>query len=1055
MRRNYFRVFCLLIGSLLIPLQAYTNDKIDEVSSVEQQRKEVTGTIYDEMNQPVAGATITVKGSTRGCITDIDGKFSILVSAGDELLVNFLGYQTATIKITNKKNYIVQLEQKIDELEEVTVVAFAKQKKESVISSVTTVKPTELKVPVSNLTNALAGRMSGVIAYQTSGEPGNDDASFFIRGVTTFGYAASPLILIDNVELTTADLARLNVDDIASFSIMKDATATALYGARGANGVILVTTKEGKEGKAKVNVRVENSISAPVSTIDVADPITYMQLHNEAVRTRNPLGVLPYSQTKINNTINGVNQYAYPATDWYSEMFKDYTMNQRVTANISGGGNIARYYIAASYYKDNGVLNVDGQNNFNSNIDLRKYTIRSNINIDLTKTTEAIIRVNGAFDDYRGPIDGGDALFNKVMRTSPVLFPKTYPNVGEYADNTHIMFGNYDEGNYINPYADMVKGYKDYHRTSIVVQGELKQNLDFITKGLDVRGLISTTRYVYSDVSRYYNPYYYAMGAYDKTNDTYSLTLLNPNDGTEYLNYNEGLKDITTTNYMELAANYNRDFGGHGVSGMLVFTRRTQQNSNAGDLQKSLPYKNQGLSGRFTYAYDKRYFAEFNFGYNGSERFAKNERYGFFPSFGVGYLISNEKFWKPLEKTVNKLKFKFTYGLVGNDQIGDANDRFFYLSNVNMNDSGKGQTFGSNWGNTINGISVSRYANELITWEKAKKTNIGLELGLFNKLEIQADLFYEQRNSILMTRSYIPSTMGLTAAVRANVGAASGKGIDLSADYQHSINKDAWITGRANFTYATSKYEKIEEPDYVGAGTPWRSQVGQNLSQRWGFIAERLFVDEADIANSPTQNFGDVVMAGDIKYKDIDGDGQITDADMVPIGYPTTPEITYGFGLSAGYKNWDFSVFFQGNARTSFWIDPYTISPFIDTDNDGNVRSSNALLSVIAENHWSESNRDIYAFWPRLANEVIDNNMQTSTWWMQDGSFMRLKSLEIGYSLPKSWVKKMRLGTVRLYLSGTNLLTFSKFKLWDPEMGGNGLGYPIQRVYNIGLNVNF
>ena len=735
-------------------------------------------------------------------------------------------------------------------------------------------------------------------------------------------------------------------------------------------------------------------------------------------------------------------------------MFKDYAMNQRVTANISGGGTIARYYIAASYYKDNGVLNVDKQNNFNSNIDLRKYTIRSNINIDLTKTTEAIIRVNGAFDDYRGPIDGGDALYSKVMKTSPVLFPKSYPNVGEYANNTHIMFGNYGDGNYINPYADMVKGYKDYHRTSIVVQGELKQNLDFVTKGLEVRGLISTTRYVYSDVSRYYNPYYYALGAYDRVNDTYTLALLNPTGGTEYLNYNEGLKDITTTNYMELAANYNREFGGHGVSGMLVFTRRTQQNSNAGDLQKSLPYKNQGLSGRFTYSFDKRYFAEFNFGYNGSERFAENERYGFFPSFGVGYLISSEKFWKPLEKTVNKLKLKFTYGLVGNDQIGDANDRFYYLSNVNMDDSAKGQTFGTNWGNTINGITVNRYANEFITWEKAEKTNVGLELGLFNKLEIQADLFYEKRNSILMTRSYIPSTMGLTADVRANVGAASGKGIDLSVDYQHSINKDTWITGRANFTYATSKYERIEEPDYVGAGTPWRSQVGQNLSQRWGFIAERLFVDEADIANSPTQNFGNVVMAGDIKYKDIDGNGQITDADMVPIGYPTTPEITYGFGLSAGYKNWDLSVFFQGNARTTFWIDPSSISPFIDTDSESSL-SQNALLQAIADDHWSESNRNIYAFWPRLSNELNENNTQISTWWMQDGSFMRLKSLEIGYSLPKSWVKKMRLGTVRLYLSGTNLLTFSKFKLWDPEMGGNGLGYPIQRVYNVGLNVNF
>lgn len=617
------------------------------------------------------------------------------------------------------------------------------------------------------------------------------------------------------------------------------------------------------------------------------------------------------------------------------------------------------------------------------------------------------------------------------------------------------MFGNYGDGTYINPYADMVKGYKDYNRTSIVAQGELKQNLDFITKGLSIRGLISTTRYVYSDVSRYYNPYYYAMGTYDQSKDTYSLTLLNPNGGTEYLNYNEGAKDVSTTNYMEIAMNYNRDFDEHGISGMLVFTRRTQQNSNAGDLQKSLPYKNQGLSGRFTYSYDKRYFAEFNFGYNGSERFAQNERYGFFPSFGIGYLMSNEKFWKPLENTISKLKWKFTYGLVGNDAIGDSNDRFFYLSNVNMNDDGKGQDFGTNWGNHINGITVTRYANELITWEKAKKMNIGIELGLFNKLEIQADVFYEKRNSILMTRSFIPSTMGLTADVRANVGAASGKGIDMSVDYSHSINKDLWVTGRANFTYATSKYEKIEEPDYLGAGTPWRSQVGQKLSQRWGFIAERLFIDEADIANSPEQNFGGKLMAGDIKYKDIDKDGEITEADKVPIGYPTTPEITYGFGLSAGYKGWDLSAFFQGNARTSFWIDPNRISPFIDTDDDGGTHSQNALLKVIADSHWSEVNRDIYAFWPRLANESIVNNTQSSTWWMQDGSFMRLKSLELGYTLPEKWTRKAHISNVRIYLNGTNLLTFSKFKLWDPEMGGNGLGYPIQRVYNIGLSVNF
>ena len=1057
MKKHVFhcRVLPVILLSGMMGSFPFSEIRAERPGVVQQQTVRITGTVFDETGETVPGASIVIQGSTQGVTTDLDGKFAIDVKPGSSLVVSYIGMEDQIIPIGDKRSLEIRLKPKANELDEVTVVAFAKQKKESVISSVSTIKPSELKVPSSNLTTAFAGRMSGIIAYQTSGEPGRDDASFFVRGVTTFGYAASPLILIDNVEMTSADLSRLNVDDIESFSIMKDATATALYGARGANGVILVTTKEGHEGKASVNIRVENSISTPARTIELADPVTYMVLHNEAVATRDPLGVLPYSQSKINNTARNLNPYIYPATDWYGDMFKDYTMNQRVTANISGGGKVSRYYIAASYYKDNGVLNVDRQSNFNSNIDLRKYSIRSNINIDLTKTTEAIIRVNGAFDDYRGPIDGGDALYNKVMRTNPVLFPATYPRTGEYANSTHLLFGNYGNGNYINPYADLVKGYKDYHRSSIVVQGELKQNLDFITKGLDIRGLISTTRYAYSDVSRYYNPYYYTIGSSNLKEGTYTLVQLNPDEGTEYLNYKEGAKDVTTTNYMEVAATYNRTFGLHGVSGLLVFTRRTQQYSNAGDLQKSLPYKNQGLSGRFTYSFDSRYFTEFNFGYNGSERFAANERYGFFPSFGLGYLVSNEAFWKPLQKTINKLKLKFTYGLVGNDAIGGSDDRFFYLSNVNMNDGNKGQDFGTNWGNRIDGITVTRYANELITWEKAKKTNIGIELGLFDKLELQADFYHERRNSILMTRSYIPTTMGLTADVRANVGAASGKGVDLSVDYSHSVTKDFWISGRANFTYATSKYEKIEEPNYVGVGTPWRSKVGQNLSQQWGYIAERLFVDEADIANSPTQNFGSKVMAGDIKYKDIDGDDQITETDKVPIGYPTTPEITYGFGLSTGYKDWDFSVFFQGNARSSFWVDPKAISPFIDTDGNNDISSQNALLKVIADDHWSESNRDIYAFWPRLSNASLENNNQTSTWWMQDGAFMRLKSLEVGYTIPKELIRKIHLGNVRIYLSGTNLLTFSKFKLWDTEMGGNGLGYPIQRVYNIGLNVNF
>lgn len=1051
-KNSLFLILCLLVvPSLDIKGNIYGSEAA--AVGVMQQQKEVKGVIFDEMNSPVAGATITVKNSTRGCITDIDGKFTISVAEGDELLVNFLGYQTAVVKVNSEIFYNVHLQLKVDELEEVTVVAFAKQKKESVISSVATVKPAELKVPSSNLTTALAGRMAGLIAYQTSGEPGKDNAQFFIRGVTTFGYKTDPLILIDNVELTSEDLARLNVDDIASFSIMKDATATALYGARGANGVILVTTKEGKEGKAKVSFRVENSLSTPVEMVSLADPITYMRLHNEAVRTRNSLGVLPYSESKIANTIKGMNPYVYPAVDWYNELFKKSTMNQRANMSISGGGTVARYYIAASFNNDTGVLRVNGKNNFNNNISLKKYSVRSNININLTKTTEAIIRFQGNFDSYSGPLDGGDGLFSKVMKASPVLFPKYYPAFNDYAG--HIYFGNYTGSNYINPYADMVKGYKNYDRTLVLAQAELKQNLDFITEGLNIRGLMSTTRYVYSDISRAYGPYYYMVSSYNQNDDTYQLEALNPNSGYENVEAGSPYKDIQTTTYVELSASYNHTFGMHGVSGMLVYTMRNQQNSNYENLQLSLPHRNLGLSGRFTYAYDQRYFVEFNFGYNGSERFSKNERFGFFPSIGLGYLVSNEKFWKPVENVISKLKLKATYGLVGNDAIGDDKDRFYYLSNVNMNNDKRGQDFGLNFGNHLNGITVTRYGNDLITWETAKKLNVGFELNLFNKLEIQADFFHERRSNILMDRAYVPSTMGLSAGIKANVGEATGKGIDISMDYSHSVDKDLWFQGRANFTYAVSKYENVEEPDYALAGTPWRSLKGQNLSQQYGYIAERLFIDEEDVKNSPVQEFGGVVMAGDIKYKDINGDGKITDDDRVPIGYPKTPKITYGFGLSAGYKNLDISVFFQGNALNSFWLDPSALSPFIDTDNDNSTIARNALLDVIARDHWSEENRNIYAFWPRLGNEVSLNNTQCSTWWMQDGSFLRLKSLEIGYSFPENWIRKCGLNMARVYLNGTNLLTFSKFKLWDPEMGSNGLGYPIQRVFNIGLNINF
>ena len=1034
-----------------------------------QNEKSVTGLVTDEFGSPLPGVTVIVKNSTKGVITDLDGKYSISVSPDATLVFSFLGMATQDVKIDNRTEYHVQMNPQVNEFDEVTVVAFAKQKKESVISSITTINPKELKVPSSNLTTALAGRVSGLIAYQQSGEPGNDNAEFFIRGVTTFGYKKDPLILIDNIELTTTDLARLNVDDIAQFSIMKDATATALYGARGANGVIIVTTKEGVAGKPKISVRLENSISRPVQMVEMADPVTFMRLSNEAVSTRfdptNPAAsedLVQYSQYKIDNTIAGTNSYVFPAVDWYGEMFKSQTTTQRANMSISGGGSSVRYYVAASYAKDNGILENNGLSNYNTNIDLKKYTVRSNTNIDLSKTTEMSLRVNGSFDDYVGPLNGGDQLFNKVMRTSPVLYPKSYPAEGMYANSTHVLFGNSSTGNYLNPYADMVKGYKEYNRTMIVAQGELRQKLDFILQGLDARAMVSTTRYSFNDVLRYNVPYHYEVDTYDPITNSYTLMPVN-RDGEEHLGYHPGAKDVETTNYMELSTSYSRTFAErHAVSGMLVFIRQEKKISNASDLQGSLPYRNQGLSGRFTYAYDSRYFTEFNFGYNGSERFAKNERYGFFPSVGVGYIVSNESFWEPLKEKIDKLKFKATHGLVGNDAIGSQ--RFHYLSIVNPNDGDRGQVFGTDYANSMNGASNSRYLNPYITWEKSQKTNLGVELGMFNSaLDIQTDFFYEYRTQIYQDRPYIPSSMGLSSGVQANLGEASSKGVDVSLNYSYISPRNYWVKAMTNYTYATSKYESYEEMDFAGFGEAYRSRIGQPINHNMGFIAERLFIDENDIANSPTQSFGAAPRPGDIKYKDINKDGKITDSDKVYLGFPSTPEVTYGFGVSAGYKNFDLSMFFQGNARVSLFLSPDKIAPYVDISDeekdrigmDRNKTAVTNLLAMVAEDHWSENNRDLYAFWPRLSQTIVHNNTQSSSWWLHDGTFMRLKTVEIGYSLPEKLIKKLNIQNVRIYLTGNNLLSFSKFKLWDPEMGGNGLGYPIQKVYNAGININF
>jgi TonB-linked SusC/RagA family outer membrane protein len=1013
----------------------------------------VRGKVHSDSSE-LAGVSIFVKNSLNKVTkTDEKGVFTLKVPANATLVFTHVGYETQEVEVQGNNSLKVLLKPKDNKLGEVVVIGYGTQKKTTLVSSVTSIDTKEIKGPSSNLTTMLAGRISGLISFQRSGEPGQDNASFFIRGLGTFGAGkVDPLILIDGIESTPTDLARLQPDDISGFSVLKDATATSVYGARGANGVILVTTKIGQIGKMKFNFRVENSNSSNTRNIELADNISFMNLANEAVLTRNPLGALPYSQTKIDHTAKGDDPLLYPNNNWIQQLIKTSTNNQRANLNISGGSEKAKYYLAMSYNLDNGNLKGNSLNGFNNNIKLQTYSILSNVTLNLTKTTEALVSLKGEFDDYNGPIGGGAAVYSSALWSNPVAFPAVYPS-GLLPYVKHPLFGNaIMQGTtnvlYNNPYAQSLSGFQTSNTSTLTAQLSIKQNLDAITPGLSARMMAYTARYANFSVSRQVSPYYYSSSIIDgKLSGIYLI-----NDGsagnpfptpTEYLTYSPGANNLNSTTYAEAAVNYARVFKSkHSVGGMLIGTIRNYLTGNASTLQLSLPARNEGVSGRVTYGYDNRYLIEYDFGYNGSERFALNHRFGFFPSVGGGWVISNEKFFEPLLKTVNQFKFRFTYGLVGNDQIGNSTDRFFYLSQVNLNGSSVGN-FGTNYTYSRPTVAITRYENQNITWEQSKQTNLGLDITLLHDLKITVDAYHQYRSNILMVRNTVPTSMGLQASISSNVGQAYSEGIDLAVDYHKTFNNSLWIQTRGTFTYAHSKVLVNEEPQY-STNNANLTKVGNSMSQIYGLVAERLFTDQVEVNNSPTQ-FGNV-LAGDIKYRDVNGDGKISVSDYVPIGFPSTPEILYGFGFSVGYKNFDISAFFQGVSRTSFLISPANITPFAN---------QNGLLQVIAGDHWSENNRNSYAFWPRLNNNFSDNNNQSSSWWLHNGSFMRLKSAEIGYNLSGPVLKKLHLNTGRIYVNGINLLTFSAFKLWDPEMGASGLGYPIQKIVNAGILIGF
>lgn len=1027
--------FLLLFFLISSPISVYATDIVNEVyqEGKKATTKTLTGKVIEKgTNEPLIGASIWLKDTSVGSITDVDGNFSISVPSGKTvtLVISYIGYAKVEKEVSpSANNLVLELEPESNVLNEVQIVGYGTQRKESVIGSITSIKPAELKVPNGAISTNLAGKLGGVVSVQRSGEPGAS-SEFWIRGISTFGANGSPLILVDGVERS---LDLLDPEEIETFSILKDATATAVYGVRGANGVILITTRRGEEGKPKISLKVESGILQPTKIPEMANSVEYAQLYNELK------GYDYYKPEEIEKYRTGYDPDLYPNVDWLKTVFKEYSYNQRVTANITGGGAIARYFISGSFYHEDGIFRNDG-GSYNANPDYKRYNFRSNLDINLHPTTVLSLTLGGFLEQRRKPADE-KKLWNNAFQLSPNAFPIIYSN-------------GYQSGlkEQHNPYNLVTRGgYRKEWKSILNSIISLDQDFsELITPGLkaSVKFSFDTSNWNYNKYTKQ-DAIYYAQ-----TRDENDNLVFGSPEITEGGPWFERNAEGDNATYLEASINYSRLFGKHRVGALVLYNQRVyNKNKTDNNSIKSLPYKNQGLAGRFTYDFDGRYFIEGNFGYNGSENFAPGHRVGFFPSGAIGWYISNEKFFEPLTKVVSKLKVKGSVGQVGNDQIRDrtnsnAEVRFIYLGTVTGSDKYVYGNFTEKGGERI-GI----YPNQNVSWEVSTKQNYGFELGLFNKLEIQADWYKDVRKNIFVPNQAIPYYVGLTSVPLVNIGKMKSWGFDGSAQFDQQIGK-VFVSARATFTYSSNQILEYGDADNKYT---YQNTKGNKIYQNRGLLALGLFESQEEIDRSPIQ-FSEAMHSslrpGDIKYKDINGDGKIDDFDKIPIGYSDIPEITYGFGASLGWKGFDLSFFFQGTGRVTCFEEGATLNPFTAT-----APANNGFHKDVFYNHWTVERPDPQARYPRVSDTPYqsNNNTKTSSFWQRDASYIRLKNLEFGYTFPKHWMDRLGIQALRIYVSGVNLWTHAKdLHLFDPELGTtDGRKYPPTKVYNVGLNINF
>lgn len=1001
----------------------------------------ITGTVTDGKGIPLPGVSVMEKNTTNGVQTNFDGEYTIQVQSQNAVLVySYIGMKSQEQAVGSQTVLNVQLENDLESLDEVVLVGYGRQKKISVVGAQSTIEAEELEQPVANIGTMLAGRVSGLTGVQRSGLPGKDAADIWIRGIGTFANSG-PLILVDGVQRSLNDI---NPIDIESFTILKDASATAVYGIRGANGVILIETKKGKIGKPKVMVDYFEGITQFTRVPDLVDGVTYMRLANEALTTR---GQEPkFDEEYIQRTASGYDPLLYPNVDWMDEVFNDYGRNRKATVNVNGGSQDSRYYVSLGYYDETGLFVTDGLENYDSTTRFKRYNFTSNLTVDITRTTNIQLGVRGYLSEGIYPQEGVGGIFGSAMEVSPVEYPKIYPG--------GFVPGKSANGGLRNPYAEVaLRGYRTEIQNQINSNLRLTQELSFLTEGLSWTAMYAFDAYNEQNINRGKRENTYFVDQNNPYTRDGELILNLTYTGNDFLGYSRDNGGERKT-YLETSFNYDRTFGKHAVGGLLLFNRQDRINAFAGNFTDAIPFRNQGVAARATYGYDDKYFLEVNGGYNGSENFAPKNRYGFFPSVAVGWVVSNEDFFKPVLNTIDYLKIRYSDGLVGAES---GAGRFAYLNRVEQN-----RDWGFDFGESvqfIDGIRETYYGVD-VTWSEARKQDIGIELNAFDSsLRIIFDLFKERTEGAFLRKRNLPNYVGLYDDPFGNLGVIENKGFDGSVNYNKRFN-DFGIGFRGTFSYNRNKVIENGEPIQP---YPWMEQRGQPLLARFGYVAERLytleddtngdgFITPADGDGIPSQ-FGQI-MPGDVKYADLNGDGKIDAYDRQRIGQGDVPALTYGFGLTADYAGFDASVFFQGQAFADFMMGGSSIHPF-----DGGGGAGN--LYTVAVDRWTPENDNPYAMYPRLSygDSGIgqNNNTQTSTWWQRDIDFLRLKTAEIGYNLPDKLVEQWKLENVRFYARGTNLLTISSFDLWDPELSlaSNGGQYPNISAVSLGTTINF